>query len=108
MFSMWIGGAEAPRLVEWARLMAEPDLFRRTSPFIADKRPSDGVDDDACRSGPTGLIKDIGGLDPGGIEFTMGGSERQSFERPKRHGDLDHEDIASMVMRNAAPSSSTR
>jgi len=84
MFSMWIGGAEAPRPVERARLTLEPALFRRASPIIADKRTSDGVDNDACRSGPTGLVKDIGRLDPGGIQFAVGGSERQSLGRPKR------------------------
>lgn len=81
MCSMWIGGAETPRPVERARLMREPALFRRASPFIADRRTSDGVDDDARRSDPTGLVKDIGRLDPGGIQFTMGGSERRSLER---------------------------
>ncbi|RTE67855.1 hypothetical protein BHE90_017771, partial [Fusarium euwallaceae] len=72
-----------------------PALFRRSIYIARADAKRDRVVDDACRSGPTGLVKDIGRLDPGGIQFAMGGSERQSLERPKRDGHVDHEDTAS-------------
>ncbi|WP_161774226.1 hypothetical protein [Sphingobium sp. Ant17] len=108
IFSMWICGAVALASAERARLVLEQALFRWAIPIVADNGKPDGVDDDACRSGPTGLIKDIGGLDPGGVQFSVARSERYSLERSKRHVHVDHEDTASTVMRNAAPSSSTR
>ena len=39
--------------------------------IVGGKRATDAVDHDASRFLPTGLIEDIGGFHPGGIEFAL-------------------------------------
>src|SRR3546814_4351786 len=96
-----------PRSTRTDTLFPYTTVFR-AAPIAGGDRATDAVDDGASRFAPTGLVEKIGGVHPGGIEFALGGSKRDSSERQQRHVHFNHEDTASTVMRNAAPSSSTR
>lgn len=76
--------------------------------MVIGDRQADAVDDGARRFFPTGLIQDVSGFHPGGIEFALSGNERDPPERAERHDHVGHEDTASTVMRNAVLSSSAR